>query len=139
MGQHVWLLLATVLTELLVIVKWSTGQYPAPFPKPVKVGLWTLGLGVVVVYPMYQVGCLSACVEGGGELRARDGAFSVVSEFGIVPMAACSPLSYGSSVVLLPVFLELSLSVRQRAPRRHSFVLLLFFPTPFSHSCETKH
>lgn len=64
MGQHVWLLLATVLTELLVIVKWSTGQYPAPFPKPVKVGLWTLGLGVVVVYPMYQVGCLSVCVCG---------------------------------------------------------------------------
>ncbi|KAJ7364878.1 phosphatidylserine synthase 2 [Mycena albidolilacea] len=60
MGQHVWLLLATVLTELLVIVKWSTGQYPAPFPKPVKVGLWTLGLSVVVVYPMYQFGIPAA-------------------------------------------------------------------------------
>lgn len=27
MGQHVWLLLATVVTELLVIFKWSKGQF----------------------------------------------------------------------------------------------------------------
>ncbi|KAJ7506718.1 PSS-domain-containing protein [Mycena galericulata] len=54
MGQHVWLLLATVLTELLVILKWSKGLFPAPFPTAVKVG-WALGLAVVGVYPVVKV------------------------------------------------------------------------------------
>jgi hypothetical protein len=31
MGQHVWLLLATVVTELLVIFKWSKGQFSFSF------------------------------------------------------------------------------------------------------------
>ncbi|KAF7364781.1 Phosphatidylserine synthase 2 [Mycena venus] len=59
MGQHVWLLLATVLTELLVIFKWSKGQFPAPFPKAVKLGLG-LGAMMLVVYPMYQFGIPAA-------------------------------------------------------------------------------
>ncbi|KAJ7464727.1 phosphatidylserine synthase 2 [Mycena galericulata] len=59
MGQHVWLLLATVLTELLVILKWSKGLFPAPFPTAVKVG-WALGLAVVGVYPVVKFGIPSA-------------------------------------------------------------------------------
>lgn len=60
MGQHVWLLLATVLTELLVILKWSSQgdghgpMYPAPFPAPVKWG-WGIGLAVVGIYPVVAV------------------------------------------------------------------------------------
>jgi hypothetical protein len=114
MGQHVWLLLATVLTELLVIVKWSTGQYPAPFPKPVKVGLWTLGLGVVVVYPMYQVGCLSVCVcvgdvEGGGAARARRGVLCGVGVW------------YRSHGCLLTPFVRLFRGAAARISRARSF------------------
>ncbi|KAF7348190.1 Phosphatidylserine synthase 2 [Mycena sanguinolenta] len=59
MGQHVWLLLATVLTELLVIFKWSKGQFPAPLPKAVKVG-WGVGAGMLVMYPVYQFGIPAA-------------------------------------------------------------------------------
>ncbi|KAJ6508243.1 phosphatidyl serine synthase-domain-containing protein [Mycena sanguinolenta] len=59
MGQHVWLLLATVLTELLVIFKWSKGQFPAPLPKAVKVG-WGVGAAMLVMYPVYQFGIPAA-------------------------------------------------------------------------------
>ncbi|KIY51523.1 phosphatidylserine synthase 2 [Fistulina hepatica ATCC 64428] len=63
MGQHVWLLLATVATELLVIFKWSvrllreenSGPFAAPFPKTVKWG-WSLGAFFVVLYPVVQFG-----------------------------------------------------------------------------------
>ncbi|KAJ7250048.1 phosphatidyl serine synthase-domain-containing protein [Mycena haematopus] len=59
MGQHVWLLLATVLTELLVIFKWSKGQFPAPLPGAVKIG-WGVGAAMLVVYPVYQFGIPAA-------------------------------------------------------------------------------
>lgn len=52
MGQHVWLLLATILTELLVIKKWSI--FLEPFPTPVKWG-WGVGVGLLVLYPIVQV------------------------------------------------------------------------------------
>ena len=54
MGQHVWLLLATIITELLVILKWSQGQFPAPFPLAVKWG-WGIGATLLVIYPIVQV------------------------------------------------------------------------------------
>ncbi|KAG5634957.1 hypothetical protein H0H81_000218, partial [Sphagnurus paluster] len=59
MGQHVWLLLATILTELLVIKKWSKGQFTDPFPKAVKVG-WTVGVTLIILYPIVQFGVPSA-------------------------------------------------------------------------------
>ena len=54
MGQHVWLLLATIITELLVISKWSKGQFPKPFPLAVKWG-WAIGATLLVIYPIIQV------------------------------------------------------------------------------------
>jgi len=54
MGQHVWLLLATIVTELLVITKWSQGQFPNPLPSEVKWG-WTIGATLLVLYPTIQV------------------------------------------------------------------------------------
>ncbi|KAK0462058.1 phosphatidyl serine synthase-domain-containing protein [Desarmillaria tabescens] len=59
MGQHVWLLLATILTEILVIRKWSVGVFTEPFPRGVK---WGLGTGAVllVLYPVVQFGIPSA-------------------------------------------------------------------------------
>jgi hypothetical protein len=54
MGQHVWLLLATIGTELLAIVKWSKGQFPAPFPTPVRYA-WLVGAALLVLYPIGQV------------------------------------------------------------------------------------
>lgn len=55
MGQHVWLLLATIATELLVIKKWSKGMF-APFPKTVKLG-WAIGVALLVSYSVMQVRC----------------------------------------------------------------------------------
>ena len=54
MGQHVWLLLATILTELLVIKKWSKGLFLQPFPAAVKWG-WGIGGSLLVLYPIVQV------------------------------------------------------------------------------------
>lgn len=56
MGQHVWLLLATIGTEVLAITKWSAGQFPEPLPTTVK-WAWTLGGTLLVLYPVVQV-CL---------------------------------------------------------------------------------
>jgi phosphatidylserine synthase 2 len=57
MGQHVWLLLATIGTELLAIVKWSKGQFPAPLPTPVRIA-WLVGAALLVLYPVGQVSAL---------------------------------------------------------------------------------
>ena len=54
MGQHVWLLLATIVTELLTIVKWSQGQFPEPLPTHVR-WAWTVGAGLLVLYPTMMV------------------------------------------------------------------------------------
>lgn len=54
MGQHVWLLLATIGTELLAITKWSQGQFPEPLPKGVK-WAWTIGALLLVLYPTVWV------------------------------------------------------------------------------------
>jgi len=59
MGQHFWLLLATIITELLVITKWSQGQFPEPFPITVKWG-WAIGATLLVLYPIVQFGIPSA-------------------------------------------------------------------------------
>ncbi|THU92447.1 phosphatidylserine synthase 2 [Dendrothele bispora CBS 962.96] len=59
MGQHVWLLLATILTELLVIFKWGKGQFPEPLPVKVKWG-WAIGATSLVLYAATQFGIPNA-------------------------------------------------------------------------------
>lgn len=54
MGQHCWLLLATILTELLVIKKWSKDLFLESFPVPVKLG-GAIGGALLVLYPIVQV------------------------------------------------------------------------------------
>ncbi|KAH9038319.1 phosphatidylserine synthase 2 [Lactarius pseudohatsudake] len=68
MGQHVWLMLATIGTELLAIVKWSKGQFPAPLPTTVKIA-WSFGAALVVLYPVGQFGIPSARRYLRGRLR----------------------------------------------------------------------
>lgn len=55
MGQHTWLLLATIITELLVIVKWSKGMFPEPMPKNIKIFLSTIAT-LLIVYPTVKFG-----------------------------------------------------------------------------------
>jgi phosphatidylserine synthase 2 len=59
MGQHVWLLLATILTELLAITKWAKGQFTAPLPKTVRLA-WSVGGMLLVLYPTVRVCILSS-------------------------------------------------------------------------------
>jgi phosphatidylserine synthase 2 len=54
MGQHTWLLMATICTELLCILKWSKGQFEEPFPRYVKF-FWSIGGTVLVAYPIIKV------------------------------------------------------------------------------------
>lgn len=58
MGQHVWLLLATIGTEFFAITKWSKNQFPEPLPSSVK-WAWFIGALLLVSYPTVQV---SPCV-----------------------------------------------------------------------------
>jgi phosphatidylserine synthase 2 len=54
MGQHVWLLLATVGTENLIIYKWSRGMFTESFPKHIQ---WFTGITsfLLVGYPTLKV------------------------------------------------------------------------------------
>lgn len=54
MGQHVWLLLATIVTELLAITKWGKGQFRNPLPTSVKWG-WIIGAILLILYPISRV------------------------------------------------------------------------------------
>lgn len=54
MGQHVWLLLATIVTEILVITKWSKGMFPEPLPPKVKWG-WITTVVLLILYPIRRV------------------------------------------------------------------------------------
>jgi hypothetical protein len=54
MGQHTWLMLATIGTELLVIIKWSKGRFPTPLPTYVWFA-WLVGAAMLVLYPVGQV------------------------------------------------------------------------------------
>lgn len=54
MGQHAWLMSATVVTELLIIIKFGRGQFDQPFPTSVKLFAGT-GLVVLISYPMFKV------------------------------------------------------------------------------------
>jgi hypothetical protein len=54
MGQHCWLLLATVLTEILAITKWSKGLFPEPLPEKVF-WAWVVGGMALVIYPTVNV------------------------------------------------------------------------------------
>ncbi|KAF9508315.1 hypothetical protein BS47DRAFT_1350499 [Hydnum rufescens UP504] len=55
MGQHAWLLLATVTTELLLIFKWGRGQFPLPFPLLVKICAF-VGVVLLLAYPALKFG-----------------------------------------------------------------------------------
>ena len=54
MGQHAWLMCATVITELLIIFKFGRGQFDQPFPIPVKVFAST-GAVLLISYPILKV------------------------------------------------------------------------------------
>jgi hypothetical protein len=47
-------MLATIGTELLVIVKWSKGQFPVPLPTYVRFA-WLVGAALLVLYTVGQV------------------------------------------------------------------------------------
>ncbi|CAE6482472.1 unnamed protein product [Rhizoctonia solani] len=55
MGQHAWLLFATILTELLIIFKWSRGMFPEPFPTHIKFA-WSVGSALLIAYPSFKFG-----------------------------------------------------------------------------------
>ncbi|KIJ55000.1 hypothetical protein M422DRAFT_221436 [Sphaerobolus stellatus SS14] len=55
MGQHTWLLFATVLTELLLVFKWGRGVFTEPFPLHIKYFLSTLAV-TLVLYPTIKFG-----------------------------------------------------------------------------------
>ena len=55
MGSHASMLLATVMLELLCIVKWSQGELTEPMPRRIKIA-WAIFLAGLVVYPIKTFG-----------------------------------------------------------------------------------
>ncbi|WAQ82502.1 hypothetical protein PtA15_2A819 [Puccinia triticina] len=56
MGSHAWLSMATVILELLIVIKWSKGEFEESV-MPVKVKIfWSLILILLVLYPAIKFG-----------------------------------------------------------------------------------
>ncbi|KAJ1800866.1 hypothetical protein LPJ59_000750 [Coemansia sp. RSA 2399] len=53
MGAHCWMLIATLLTELLIIVKFARGEFTEPFPTPVIV-FWSLVASALGGFSLWQ-------------------------------------------------------------------------------------
>ncbi|KAF9929043.1 hypothetical protein BGZ65_005958 [Modicella reniformis] len=52
-GPQAWLLIANISTELLIVFKFSQGEFPNPAPTEV-IYFWTVFITLLVVYPIYQ-------------------------------------------------------------------------------------
>lgn len=53
LGPQAWIIMATILTEVLVVFKWSQNQFPAPFPLSVII-FWSIFGFLVVAFPVWQ-------------------------------------------------------------------------------------
>ncbi|KAI9227441.1 MAG: phosphatidyl serine synthase-domain-containing protein [Piptocephalis tieghemiana] len=53
LGAHTWLQLANLATEVLIIVKFSDGEFPKPMPTHIKI-LWAFSLISMVGYGFYK-------------------------------------------------------------------------------------
>lgn len=52
-GPQAWILMATVLTEVLVVIKWSKGMFSAPFPKSVII-FWSIFGSFLIAFPLWR-------------------------------------------------------------------------------------
>ncbi|TPX35235.1 hypothetical protein SmJEL517_g02309 [Synchytrium microbalum] len=55
LGMHAWMACANIGTELLICIKFGRGEFPQPFPLPVKV-FWAIVVFLLIAYPVYQFG-----------------------------------------------------------------------------------
>ena len=111
MGQHCWLLLATIGTELLAIVKWSKGQFPEPLPTRVKWG-WAIGAALLVLYPTVRVCSVNRLFL----LRLRNGiawAWDLITDNHFVISCVFDSLDSRTQGDILG-------SIRERPSRRHN-------------------
>ncbi|KAJ2859916.1 hypothetical protein GGH94_005828 [Coemansia aciculifera] len=53
MGAHCWMLITTLLTELLIIVKFGRGEFSEPFPTLV-IAFWSLVVSILVGFSIWQ-------------------------------------------------------------------------------------
>ncbi|KAJ2011226.1 hypothetical protein GGI06_004615, partial [Coemansia sp. S85] len=53
MGAHCWMLITTLLTELLIIVKFGRGEFSEPFPTHV-IAFWSLVASILVGFSVWQ-------------------------------------------------------------------------------------
>ncbi|KAJ2760102.1 hypothetical protein IWQ57_006387, partial [Coemansia nantahalensis] len=53
MGAHCWMLIATLLTELLIIVKFARGEFAEPAPRVVLV-FWAAVAGVLAAFSLWR-------------------------------------------------------------------------------------
>lgn len=54
-GMHVWLLIANIITELLICVKYGQGEFPQPMPTYVK-RLWMAIISSVATWSVFNFG-----------------------------------------------------------------------------------
>ena len=52
-GAQAWILMATIITEVLVVFKWGRGKFTEPFPKSV-IAFWSVFISALVFFPIWQ-------------------------------------------------------------------------------------
>ncbi|TPX50623.1 hypothetical protein SeLEV6574_g00792 [Synchytrium endobioticum] len=63
LGMHAWMVCTNIGTELLICIKFGRGEFPAPFPTPVKI-FWAIVSCLLVAYPTYQFGLAPMLIKG---------------------------------------------------------------------------
>ncbi|KAJ2159845.1 hypothetical protein GGF46_002736 [Coemansia sp. RSA 552] len=102
MGAHCWLLITTLLTELLIVVKFGRGEFAEPFPRPV-IAFWSLVAVALVAFSAWRF--LIA-----PRLRSHDVVVAVYTDAAALHdrwAAAAAPFrqvdkEFGKAVVLIP-------------------------------------
>ena len=53
LGMYAWMATINILTELLIILKFSKGEFKNPFPLEVEI-FWGIFMSILIAYPIYQ-------------------------------------------------------------------------------------
>ena len=53
LGMYAWMATINILTELLIILKFSKSEFPNPFPNEV-ITFWIIFGSILIIYPIYK-------------------------------------------------------------------------------------
>jgi phosphatidylserine synthase 2 len=66
--MHAWMCTINILTELMIIIKFSKGEFPEPMPDHIAY-FWISGLSSLFIYTVWKFGIKSSVVETSKKLK----------------------------------------------------------------------